>query len=337
MRRFFAFFILAAVLCGLTSGHAGASSPAPVVTDNAGDHNYEGNTARPVRSYLMAGNGSFMTRVEYTGDRITVESYNETGQILSQQDLAVELPLFGGFYSGDQYNFFVFGQENPEEDDGREVIRVVRYTKDWRRLDDARLTGANTVTPFHAGSLCMVQCGDMLYIRTSHKMYQNPSDGLNHQANLTFCVQISTMEVTDRHTAVSRFGFGYVSHSFNQFLALRGTTLLAADHGDAYPRAVALSRCARPGGEETFSGYADMVEVLPISGETGDNRTGLSLGGLAATSSAYLVAGCSVAQNEESAFGGVRNIFVTSTPAQNFTQRLSVHPVRHRTPLDNVL
>ena len=69
MRRFFAFFILAAVLCGLTSGHAGASSPAPVVTDNAGDHNYEGNTARPVRSYLMAGNGSFMTRVEYTGDR----------------------------------------------------------------------------------------------------------------------------------------------------------------------------------------------------------------------------------------------------------------------------
>lgn len=97
MRRFFAFFILAAVLCGLTSGHAGASSPAPVVTDNAGDHNYEGNTARPVRSYLMAGNGSFMTRVEYTGDRITVESYNETGQILSQQDLAVELPLFGGF------------------------------------------------------------------------------------------------------------------------------------------------------------------------------------------------------------------------------------------------
>ena len=100
MRRFFAFFILAAVLCGLTSGHAGASSPAPVVTDNAGDHNYEGNTARPVRSYLMAGNGSFMTRVEYTGDRITVESYNETGQILSQQDLAVELPLFGGFYSG---------------------------------------------------------------------------------------------------------------------------------------------------------------------------------------------------------------------------------------------
>ena len=90
MRHFFAFFILAAVLCGLTSGHAGASSPAPVVTDNAGDHNYEGNTARPVRSYLMAGNGSFMTRVEYTGDRITVESYNETGQILSQQDLAVE-------------------------------------------------------------------------------------------------------------------------------------------------------------------------------------------------------------------------------------------------------
>ncbi len=43
------------------------------------------------------------------------------------------------------------------------------------------------VTPFHAGSLCMVQCGDMLHIRTSHKMcIRNPSlDGPNHQANLT--------------------------------------------------------------------------------------------------------------------------------------------------------
>lgn len=320
MRRIFGWLILAALLCGLASSHVDASGPAPAPTDNAGDHNYVGNAARPVRSYLTAGHGSFMTRVEYTGDRITVESYNEAGQILSQQDLPVELQEFGGFYAGGQYNFFVFGQENPEEDNTREVIRVVRYTKDWQRLDDARLMGANTVTPFHAGSLSMVQCGDMLYVRTSHKMYRNQSDGLNHQANLTFCVRISTMEVTDRHTAVSNFGFGYVSHSFNQLLVLQGTTLLAADHGDAYPRAVVLSRCAKPGGEETFSGYADMVEVLPISGETGDNCTGLSLGGLAATTSSYLVAGCSVEQGQENAHDGVRNIFVTSTPAQNFTQ-----------------
>lgn len=125
-----------------------------------------GLCSQPVYSYLMEEESGGMTRVEYTGKEITVEAYNRTGDILSQQNLPVELPLFGGFYSGEQYNFLVFGQENPEEDNGREVIRVVRYRKDWKRMDDARLLGANTVTPFHTGSLSMVQCGDMLYIRT---------------------------------------------------------------------------------------------------------------------------------------------------------------------------
>lgn len=60
---------------------------------------------------------------------------------MTQKDLPVELDLFGGFYAGDTDYFFVFGQENPQEDDSREVIRVVRYTKDWQRVDDARLLG----------------------------------------------------------------------------------------------------------------------------------------------------------------------------------------------------
>lgn len=320
MRRFWYGMILTVLLWGILSGSIGAAGPAPVPSDNGGRHDYRGYAAQPVYSYLTERDGGGMTRVEYIGDRVTVEDYNRTGSIVGQRALPVELPLFGGFYRGEQYNFLVFGQENPEEDDGQEVIRVVRYSKDWKRMDDARLLGANTVTPFHAGSLSMVQCGDMLYIRTSHKMYESQHDGLHHQANLTFCVKISTMEVTDRHTAVSRFGFGYVSHSFNQFLTCRGTTLLAADHGDAYPRAVVLSRCAKPGGAETFSGYADMVEVLPIQGELGDNRTGVSVGGLEATATSYLVAGCSVDQTGENNLSGVRNVFVTSTPANDFTQ-----------------
>ncbi len=85
MRRFL-FFIRSLCLCGSHPlGQCRSFQPlAPVVTDNAGDHNHEGNTARPVRPYLMAGNGSFMTRVEYW-DWITVELYNE--MFLSQQDL----------------------------------------------------------------------------------------------------------------------------------------------------------------------------------------------------------------------------------------------------------
>ncbi len=140
----------------------------------------------------------------------------------------------------------------------------------------------------------MVQSGDMLYIRTAHQMYQSRQDGLSHQANLTFSIQIPSMEITDQHSAVTNYGFGYVSRSTNQFLALHGKTLVAADQGDAYPRAVVLFQCARPAGESSFSGYATAVEVLPHFGSTGDPVTGVSIGGLEATTAACLVAGCAV-------------------------------------------
>lgn len=44
------------------------------------------------------------------------------------------------------------------------------------------------------------------------------------------------------------------------------------------------------------------------------------MGGLEATATSYLVAGCSVDQTGENHRNGVRNIFVTSTPANDFTQ-----------------
>lgn len=38
----------------------------------------------------------------------------------------------------------MFGQKNEEENDSKEVIRVVKYSKDWQRLGAASLYGANT-------------------------------------------------------------------------------------------------------------------------------------------------------------------------------------------------
>ena len=52
------------------------------------------------------------------------------------------------FYSGTDYHFLVFGQNNLEEDDQKEVIRVVKYTKDWERVGAASLYAANTTKPF---------------------------------------------------------------------------------------------------------------------------------------------------------------------------------------------
>lgn len=130
---------------------------------------------------------------EYISGRIVAEDYDDSFTLRASRTIPMELPLWGGFFAGAQYNFVVFGQENPGQNDGVEVIRVVKYFKDWISLGQASLHGANTTVPFDAGSLRCAEYGDYLYIRTCHEMYTSPRDGRNHQANLTLAVRQSDM------------------------------------------------------------------------------------------------------------------------------------------------
>ena len=171
------------------------------------------------------------------------------------------------------------------------MIRVIQYDKDWGRIGQTGLFGANTVEPFDAGSLRCAEHEGMLYVRTSHSMYMNPEDGLNHQANLTFSIRESDLKVTDSYDQVMNCSYGYVSHSFNQFILVdEEENLVALDHGDAYPRAAVLMRYDKKAGGRTFSGHTDFVEIVSFSGETGDNVTDASLGGLAETREGYITA-----------------------------------------------
>ena len=51
-RRLFGCLVLTGVIWCLISGMAGIKGVSPVVSDNVGAQNYDGGTARPVRSYL---------------------------------------------------------------------------------------------------------------------------------------------------------------------------------------------------------------------------------------------------------------------------------------------
>ena len=126
------------------------------------------------------------------------------------------------------------------------VIRVVKYSKDWKRLGQTSLRGANTTIPFDAGSLRCAEYGDYLYIRTCHEMYASSRDGKNHQANLTLTVRQSDMRLTDTYYIVMNNSVGYVSHSFNQFVLIdQERNIVTLDHGDAYPRSIVLMLAPR--------------------------------------------------------------------------------------------
>lgn len=253
--------------------------------------NYNWNWADTVKSYLYENQHSGITRVEYINGKIVAEDYDDSFKLRASRTIPMELSIWGGFYAGAQYNFLIFGQKNSSQDDNAEVVRVVKYSKDWQRLGQASLCGANTVMPFDAGSLRCAEYGGYLYIRTSHKMYAS-DDGLNHQANMTLAVRQNDMEITDSFYRVMNSCVGYASHSFNQFILVdQNQKIVALDHGDAYPRSIVLTRPkTAKAGDDKLSGGSEESSLVDFPGEIGENCTGASVGGFAETKNGYITA-----------------------------------------------
>lgn len=327
--------LIALLLCAAISltvplpAVAGQKHSAPVVSDNQGDNEYRNwnRWYNPINSYLISNADGTLTRVEYAGEKVVVETFSADLQFISGFSLEPELPLFGGFYSGETHNFIVFGQENDAEDDAAEVFRVVCYTKDWQRVGADSLYGANTTVPFFAGSLRFAECNGYLYIRTCHEMYAS-SDGRRHQANVMINFRITDTTITDSFWRVSNSGYGYVSHSFNQFVLVDGHDLLTVDHGDAHPRSVALMRYHAPAGQDSFMqaevenyrlSYVNLVDILPMAGMSGENDTGVALGGFEASDSGYLIAGNTIDHERGADLFGQRNIFISVTSKEDFS------------------
>ena len=321
--------VLALLICvcaGSVFAARELSEPAESSNVNDKDYIYD-RWASPIKSHLLANSDGSFTRIEHTGSELVVEEYSSDYGFLSGRTIDMELPIFGGFYEGNSAYFLIFGQDNPTEDDSIEVVRVVKYDKNWNRQGAAGLYGANTVIPFDAGSVRCSEYNGYLYIRTAHEMYKSP-DGKNHQANLMMNIRTSDMTMTDSYYQVMNNAFGYVSHSFNQFISTEGGKIVTVDHGDAHPRSIVLMRYFAPAGQSKFMSptfvnnqyrYVESVDVLPIAGQSGANDTGVSVGGFEVASTSYLIAGNTVKQDLSYDPFSQRNVFVSATSIDNFT------------------
>ena len=311
-----------------------------VPTENAvpgyNEHRQNYNTwSSVVDSYVYEENGMFI-RLEHIGGTILAEYYNSDFNPVKKLEIPMELGLFGGAYIGEKYNYLFFGDENREESNTAEVLRVVRYTKDWERVCNCSLYGANTVVPFDAGTLRADEHDGNLYVRTAHTMYTF-MDGLNHQANLSLIVDTDRMQIAVANYGISNSDTGYVSHSFNQFIAFDADTarLIAADHSDDREIGLALFVydfdglratsfnvvSGDPNEAMTQPQYGSfpsptMVTFFTISGRDGDNYTGASLGGMEIGTDVYLLALSSVQQGD-SKKNESRDIYVCTVDKKN--------------------
>lgn len=264
------------------------------------------------RSYLIDGKDGGFQRLEYrSGEGLFVENYTADFSYIadSKKSIEMELPLFAGFYESNGYYFLVFGQNNMDESDTVEVIRVVKYDKSWNKLGAAQIFGANTQKPFAAGNVSMADDGTNLYLRTCHTMYK-ADDGYNHQASIMMKISISDMEVIYNNYTVANVDHGYVSHSFSQDIFYDDSTgtVYATDRGDAYPRSHVLMKYTKLG-SEYFSSKTANVTIMNYGGETGDNYTGSYVSGLEVTGSTILSAGCSIDQSNYSS-STKKNVYV---------------------------
>ena len=138
-------------------------------------------------------------RVFHKTNSVGIEYYNSSLQITGRKEIAMELPLWGGFYAGSDGYYLIEGQNNTAEDDSAEVIRVIRYDTNWKRSGAASITsnpdlfGGQVRYPFDYSCVEVTENNGKLFIVTGHEGYVVPSLGQGHQGFLMIQVDPSSM------------------------------------------------------------------------------------------------------------------------------------------------
>ena len=320
-----------AVSTAVSAGSFSAFAVAQCVAysgSNVNDQDYV-QWSDTVKSYLtVCDNGNYM-RVQSGAikGKLLVEYYSSDFEPLSTKLIDNELPIFGAFYDSGNNYYVLSGQENPKQNDTLEVFRITKYDKNWNKIKSCGLYGANTTVPFDAGSARMTHSGDHLLVRTCHEMYKS-SDGNNHQSNVTIEVDMPSMTITDSYTGIMNVDYGYVSHSFNQFIKTDGNHIVALDHGDAHPRSAVLVKYNSDFTTgKFFPNYFEQVsniDVVTYPEYTAGhyNYTGAAIGGFDVSSSSYIVAQSTVDLDYINT-SKTRNVYVSAVSKDLSTNKLN--------------
>lgn len=240
-----------------------------------------------VRSYLFKEEGDLCILETQYGEPglVFIERFDPSWELKESITLTYDPSLqWGGFYCGEKYNFIIVGQANHEEDVNKMVIRTIKYDKKWNEIGSVDLNGANTYCPFASGSLRCAEKDGYLYVLTCHQQYKDTL-GVNHQSNMMFSV--NEEEMTMPYTGYI-YQFGYVSHSFDQYILVNDKgQLVTVDLGDGCPRAIQFCILDI---EDGVVVRQDEKIAFPFEGKVGDNATGANTGGIEETSKGYVLA-----------------------------------------------
>lgn len=268
------------------------------------------------RSKLVNLSDGYM-RVFYDNEKIKIEYYDKQFTLKSKKELGMELPLWGGFYAGSDGCYYVtLGVKNTNESDDAEVIRVIKYDKNWNRIGAASITGNTKLfggkvrTPFDYGCVEMTEYQGNLYIVTGHEGYVDPTYKQGHQGFLMIRVNQNTMtgEIVQSD----------LWHSFAQYIETSDNKLYVLEQSEG-------SRCTILTAYDASTLDSESIEVL----EYGGKHTSAwaiacyaSVDDLAVSSNNILSLGTSIDQSKYESVDEKTsyNIYLAVTPKGNFNK-----------------
>ncbi|MCF0132686.1 MAG: Ig-like domain-containing protein [Blautia sp.] len=272
-----------------------------------------------IRTEAMVATANGFCRVVCKNGVIYAEDYDKACQLIRKKPIAMELPVYGGFFAGKNAYFIAEGQYNTEEDDNKEVIRVIKYDFNWNRLGAASISSgesyfAKVRYPFDAGCCEMEETGGMLYLVTGHEGYVDEEVGQGHQGFLGIRINESTMkgEIVDYD----------LWHSFAQYIKAKDEDhIFVAELSEG-------SRCAELSMGDKDSLRRNVINILPYGGTRTSAwaiPTFATVDGIELSANNVITVGTSIDQSRYDAiYNGeaarAYNLYITVTPIQNFTE-----------------
>ncbi len=271
------------------------------------------------KSYLTTTSNGYM-RVFYNGEKIGIEYYDDSFNIQSIESIEMELDLWGGFYEGSDSYYLIQGTANKLEDYDAEVVRVIKYDKNWNRKGAASITGDRELWggevryPFDYGCVQATEYNGYLYIVTGHEGYVDSTYNQGHQGFLMITVDINTMEgmITD----------GDYWHSFAQYIKNRDSELYVLEQSEG-SRYTKLSRYEAAGFDT-----GESIKSFPVLAYGGSRDSAwaikcyASVDGMALSQDNVLCVGTSIDQSEYDNIttDTPHNIYLTVTSMTEFSE-----------------
>ncbi len=235
--------------------------------------------AEPKKSHLVYNeDGTFYT-IE-ASDKINIEKYDSEFNHMLSFTVPYELPIFGAFFSGEEYNYIAFGKENPRESNSEKVIKLVQYDKKFTKKKEFTVSKAETTVPFDASGCVIAESGNYLVLHTARSQYKD-ENSQNPQTQLTVIFDKKTGKVLND---TGKFQPNHTSHALNTLAKFDGDKIVTLDLSDAAPSRGILLRTLNTSGK-----VLSEENIFPIPGTSGANATGVMIGDLFVNSAGYLL------------------------------------------------